>query len=554
MTANRSWSHLLPALAAAALAFVLALVGGGVLPPLDRDESRFAQATTQMLETGDFVSIRFQNEERNKKPVGIHWLQAASVAALSDREDRAIFFYRLPSALAVALAAFCVSVLGRRLFDAPTGALAGFLFASMPLVIGEGVGAKTDAALLAAVAVAATALARIVEATAKGERVGMGAPLLLWTALGVGVLIKGPVAPLVLALTIISLSLATRSARLLRAVRPLTGLALVALMVGPWLAAINHSTDGRFFSEALGRDLIGKIGTAQESHGGPPGYHLALASLLLWPAAALVPAGVAAAWRARRETSSLFLLCWAAPTWIVFELTSTKLPHYVLPLYPALAILAARAATSPEPAPLLRLLGASLYAVCGALFGVAVIALPIAYGGGANAATSALGAGIIACACILAFRFRKDAPAPLARAAVALSAATILCLFLVVAPRLVDLDVSRRLSSMLKTEHLHPLSDGAPPAFLAGYAEPSAIFLLGTSTLVGDGAQAARRLAATPGAAVFVESREAASFDATAAQLGLAPHPLGAVEGVNYSKGRPVKLVLYAPAPRAAER
>ena len=49
------------------------------VPPLDRDESRFAQATAQMLESGDFTVIRFQEEPRFKKPVGIHWLQAASV-------------------------------------------------------------------------------------------------------------------------------------------------------------------------------------------------------------------------------------------------------------------------------------------------------------------------------------------------------------------------------------------------------------------------------------------------------------------------------------------
>src|SRR5215471_21367063 len=62
------------------LCFILYAPGLAAIPPLDRDEARFAQATRQMLETHDFTRIRFQDEGRNKKPVGIHWLQAATVA------------------------------------------------------------------------------------------------------------------------------------------------------------------------------------------------------------------------------------------------------------------------------------------------------------------------------------------------------------------------------------------------------------------------------------------------------------------------------------------
>src|ERR1700736_3887109 len=82
------------------LCLVLYAPGLAAIPPLDRDEPSFAQATRQMLETGDFIRIRFQDEARNKKPIGIHWLQAASVAAFSTPESNAIWPYRLASALA----------------------------------------------------------------------------------------------------------------------------------------------------------------------------------------------------------------------------------------------------------------------------------------------------------------------------------------------------------------------------------------------------------------------------------------------------------------------
>ena len=68
---------------AALVALSLLCFGPGFvsLQPMDRDEPRFAQASKQMLETGDLVDIRFQDEARNKKPVGIYWAQAAAVAA-----------------------------------------------------------------------------------------------------------------------------------------------------------------------------------------------------------------------------------------------------------------------------------------------------------------------------------------------------------------------------------------------------------------------------------------------------------------------------------------
>ena len=60
-------------------ALVLFLPGFFNIPPIDRDEARFAQATKQMVESGDFVDIRFQDDVRYKKPVGIYWLQASAL-------------------------------------------------------------------------------------------------------------------------------------------------------------------------------------------------------------------------------------------------------------------------------------------------------------------------------------------------------------------------------------------------------------------------------------------------------------------------------------------
>src|SRR3989442_16009695 len=98
------------------LCLFLYLPGISAIPPLDRDEARFAQATRQMLETGDFLRIRFQDEARNKKPAGIYWLQAAAVGAFSTSASTAMWPYRLPSLLGGIAAALLTFAFGAALF------------------------------------------------------------------------------------------------------------------------------------------------------------------------------------------------------------------------------------------------------------------------------------------------------------------------------------------------------------------------------------------------------------------------------------------------------
>ena len=140
---GRPWAALI------LLCLALYLPGIAALPPFDRDESRFVQATRQMLDTGDFVQIRFQDEARNKKPVGIHWLQAAAVSALSEPASTALWPYRLVSALAATLAVLLTFLIGRTLLGAPAALLGAAASAGMLLLVVEAHLAKTDAALLA---------------------------------------------------------------------------------------------------------------------------------------------------------------------------------------------------------------------------------------------------------------------------------------------------------------------------------------------------------------------------------------------------------------------
>lgn len=531
----------------AAFAFASASAGVFTMPPLDRDEARFAQATAQMLETGDFVSIRFQDDERNKKPAGIHWLQAASVAAFSSVEAREIWAYRIPSVAGAVLAALFTYFAGARLFSPAAGFLAALLLVSAPAVTGEATIAKTDAALLACVTGAEAAFIGIFANIAEGRRLSRALPFAFWIAIGVGALIKGPIILLVVGLTAASMFFFQPKTGWIAALRPVTGLIILILMIAPWAFAVNEATDGRFFVEAVGGDMIAKFGGAQERHGGPPGYHAVLLFALFWPAAALIIPGLRTAFAARSLWQNRLLLGWAAPSWIVLELTATKLPHYALPLYPALALMAANFAVTgaADLWPGLRRAGAALYIVVGLAISAAVAALPMIYqesGSGVYglAAAAALGGASLAAGAL--FFFRRAVEGVIAAALV--SSALAWTLLAGVLPNLDRLALSPRVSAAIDAEGLHALSDGADLTILSGYYEPSAIFLLGTRTSLADGRRAADLFAGGDGAAV-IEAREERAFLDRLNSLGVGAEKVAGIGGVNYSNGKDVALSIY---------
>ena len=293
-----------PYLSLLLLTLLLTLPGLTGVPPLDRDESRIAEATAEMLERGDYIRIEYRGEPRHKKPVGIHWLQAVSVSLLSDVEARAIWAYRMPSFLGAMLAVMLTFWGGRRLFDDPTAFIGASLLAGSLLVAAEATIAKTDAALLAAVTASLMAAGRLYMDFAEGAGASAFRPpgalaLLVWVALGVGILIKGPVAPVVFALTVFTVTAADGRWAWLRRLSALPGFVILIALVLPWSVAVWKATDGAFFRDALSIDMAPKLAGGQESHGAPPGVYTLLSPLLLWPASLLLFPAVVTSWRER---------------------------------------------------------------------------------------------------------------------------------------------------------------------------------------------------------------------------------------------------------------
>jgi 4-amino-4-deoxy-L-arabinose transferase-like glycosyltransferase len=532
---------------AALVALIAGLPGLFAMPPLDRDESRFAQATAQMLETGDYVVIRFQDQPRFKKPVGIHWLQAASVTLFSDAEDRRIWAYRIPSLLGAMLAAAACAWGAAALFDPRTGLLAGSILGATFLLSSEAFIAKTDAALCGTTTLAMAALARVYAAHLKGQAPNRWTKFAFWIGLSVAALIKGPVGLLVAIFALVGLAVWDRKAGWMKHLGWTWGLILFAAVVLPWAMMITVATDGAFWGAAVGGDLAPKLAGGQEGHAGPFGYHALLAPLLSFPATLLLPTGLAVGWTKRNEPGVRFAVCWLVPTWLMFEILPTKLVHYALPAYGALAMLMAAAVREPL-GKLVRWIGAGLSVFIGlVLAAVAVYGLK-AFGGRGDAAWAvlaallALGAGIAGAVLLLR---QHSARALITAGALGIGAHVALTAGLL--PRLEPLFLSKDVADALDGAKLSPRSGAAGPVAVTGYSEPSLIFQLGTATELTDGEGAAQ--AVLEGRPAVVEGREEKPFRAALTQQGLTPRPAGVIQGLNYSDGDQERLTLYRGEP-----
>jgi 4-amino-4-deoxy-L-arabinose transferase-like glycosyltransferase len=516
------------------------------IPPIDRDEARFAQATKQMVESGDFVDLRFQDEVRYKKPVGIYWMQSAAVETASalglPRAQVRIWIYRVPSLIG-AFGAMLLTYWTALVFLTRRGAvLAALIMASSVLLGVEARLAKTDAMLLLTVVAAMGALAHIYMSWQRGEddaHPPWSWPAIFWTALAAGILIKGPLILMFVGLTIATLVFFDRSAAWLWRLRPVWGLIWLLVLVLPWFVAIFWRAGDAFFADSIGGDMLSKL-AAQESHGAPPGLYLLLFWVTFWPGAPLAAMAAPAVWRARREPGAQFLLAWLIPSWIVFEAVLTKLPHYVLPLYPAIAILTIGALERRVLSRSWLRIGAawwffipaitSLAAVVGA---VTVTRQPVFMAWPFVAAALIFG--------LFAWWLYDDN-----RAERSLLNAVVAALFLafavygVVVPALTPLFPSAEIARALRN-----VVCVGPKAAAAGFHEPSLVFMTGTSTLLTDGSGAADFLAQGSCRFALIEQRAERSFAQRAEAIGLRYDAASRVEGYNISQGRTVSIAIF---------
>ncbi|MDX2119268.1 MAG: glycosyltransferase family 39 protein [Planctomycetota bacterium] len=413
------WSRLVPWtdgvrgwIALVTICLTVYLPGLTSIAPIDRDESRFAQASRQMFESvalppdqrdpamhsGGLAVPMVQDRPRLNKPPLVYWLQAASAAVFTggDPLKDHIWMYRVPGVLCAIASTLLTWRLGRRMFDRRAAFLGAVILGVCPLVVVDAHMARADQLLLTTVLAGQYWLWRLwrsrtdsvvtrqsrsnsddsatpdsVPSSLPASRTSSlrlsVSPSLLWLILAISILAKGPIGPLVIGLTAIAFAAVHGRVglRWLWSLRPITGVLIVLAVCVPWLWMVGEHVGWQKYYDTIFKETITRSLEPKEGHWGPPGYHLILMVALLWPGSMLTGVGVlravrigwpraiekgqaASRWWKRRggRDAELFCLAWTIPAWIVFELISTKLPHYTMPMYPALALLSGRAVMS----------------------------------------------------------------------------------------------------------------------------------------------------------------------------------------------------------------
>ncbi|MBV8216417.1 MAG: glycosyltransferase family 39 protein [Verrucomicrobia bacterium] len=337
-------------------------LGNNTLPLIDRDEPRFAEASREMRQSGDFVIPRVNGEYRFDKPPLIYWCQVSSTQLFGESD----FSVRLPSVLFAAATAVLTAIWGARLYGPKIGLCSGIIFGTCLQLFIHGRAAVADMPMIFFF-LSATWVA--------WERITNPKSRWLWLAfyisLALGFLAKGPIA-LLPVLFPAAFYLSQRKGFSFHAGSACLGVGLLVLIVGAWGIPALIATKGEFFAIGIGRHVVMRSVAPMQSHGGNGliGYVLSLPFYLVtiffsfFPWCFYLPGTIA---RLRRDLglSERYLLGSIALVFLVFTLIQTKLPHYTLPAFPLLAILTARQLNSPVPARFLAGATIVLYALVG---------------------------------------------------------------------------------------------------------------------------------------------------------------------------------------------
>ncbi len=554
----------------ALLVLAMALPGLASLPVIDRDEARYAQATVQMLESGDYINIRFQDQARNKKPAGAYWAQAASVKAFSDVEKRQIWAHRIPSVLGALLAILASYWAGRRLLGREAALYGSAMLAVSFIFVFEAHIAKTDALLLgfSALVLCAIVALRNVPGRSQKQKETLKAAIknkhavkpavLFWFGLGMAVMIKGPILPFLLILCFAALFIWERNANWLKPLLYWPGPLLFLLIVLPWAILIGRETGGAFFTEAIGNDLVPKLQGVQESHPGPPGYYALTIWLAFWPACLFLLPGLVFAVRAARNKSSFdapvakaarLLLCWAVPFFIVTEFIPTKLPHYTLLTFPALALLAGAAVatmTKVNEFTLSRRVGAILFSAITIIVVAVLLIAESYYGNFPSWSFLVLYSGILLSLFASWSLWRGKAFYAFLGAVVTAAMLNIFT-YQFTLPSLKTLQISAQVKTALGNNNIDtPISNMT--ILSTQFTEPSLVYRLGTGMLLGKPEERLANLNLVVGDIVLLDTNRKDTEDYTQklteklALTDLCLTNLHTIKGFNYAKGDAVKL------------
>jgi 4-amino-4-deoxy-L-arabinose transferase-like glycosyltransferase len=356
--------------AAVLLALVLALLvlRLGAVPLVGPDEPRYTRVAVEMHRAGEWVTPTLQGQPWLEKPPLFYWLAGGAFSMLGETEAAA----RLPSVVATLLLVGVTALFGARLYGSAAGLHAGLVAGTSVLTFAYGHAASMDM-LLAATVTVAIGLGGLHVLGQAGPR----AVVVAAAAAGLATLAKGPLGLLLPALVLGAHLVATRDLRPLRGLLSIPGVVAFLVVAAPWYVAILADQGRRFVEVFILDHNVERFTSTIHHHAGPAWFYLPvlLAGLFPWSGLA-VPALVRVDPRGSRP--DLFVLLWLVLPLVFFSLAGSKLPGYVLPCVPPLAILVGRTADrmmteGPTPE---RQLSGRVAALVGLVLGALVATVP----------------------------------------------------------------------------------------------------------------------------------------------------------------------------------
>ena len=361
------------------------LAGTWALPLVDRDEPRFAEASREMIERGDYVVPYFNNRYRFDKPPLTYWFQVASFRAFGENP----FAARFPSAVAAALTAVAIFAWGRRLDLNRAGFWAAIIFTLCLQTFVHAKAAVADMWLVLFMTLAHWAGYELLRDRFAGTWRSVVFPprnlrcwwWMFYLSLAFAFLAKGPIGWMPLG-TVIVMQFLRPGPHFARRFLFVRGSLLMLALVALWGVPALLRTHGEFLEVGLGRHVVGRSFGTMQGHGGSS----ILAALLFLPFYFLTvfvtfaPWSVKIPWLTRRlwrnrDTLDLYLIAGVAVIVVIFTIVKTKLPHYILPAFPLLALLLARHWLESGVAE--RTLRRWSLATAGVMLAVALIGFPL---------------------------------------------------------------------------------------------------------------------------------------------------------------------------------
>ena len=301
------------------------------------DEGRYAEIAREMVVAGDWVTPRLNGLKYFEKPPLQYWLTAAAFLAFGFDEWGA----RLAPALGTILSFLAIGYAGARIASPAVGAYAALAFGGMLWPIGIGHIVTLDALLTAwlAAALAAFLIAQTSATDAGSERRFM---LLAWAAIALGTLVKGPIAAAIPGGALALYSVATRDYAVWRRLHLTWGLILLVALSAPWFIAVSRENPefARFF---FVHEHIDRFLTSEHRRTGAIWYFVPLLLVGLIPWTGIFLWTARRTWRDAPRTDTgfswpRFCLAWVVFVFCFFSVSGSKLPSYILPLFPAAAL------------------------------------------------------------------------------------------------------------------------------------------------------------------------------------------------------------------------